>query len=405
LATSHLRQLVIAATLLVAIDAHVLVLGWLFGAVPALSKRRRLVLAVAVLFFLTAPIGRLCGAFYWKRVASSLTAIGTTEWMLVMLAAIPIALLLIASRGVAFMAARHGAQRLEGSTPDAPPATGSEGLVTRRIAVERALGLTAIGVSGAALGWGAVIGRHDFLVEEVVVRLPGLPRALDGYTIAQISDIHAGLFVGDRELAEGFDKVRGLRPDLVVVTGDLLDFDAGYADWLGRQLALLRGKDGVVGILGNHDYYAGFKLVLPAMRAAGVDMLVNEGRVIRPKDGGGFALLGVDDLWASRSGGKGPDLARAISMVPPDLPRVLLAHQPSFVEMAEGQVGLQLSGHTHGGQINPGFRPADWLLRYVAGRYTLGATTMWVNRGFGVAGPPSRIGAPPEVTKVVLVSS
>jgi predicted MPP superfamily phosphohydrolase len=132
---------------------------------------------------------------------------------------------------------------------------------------------------------------------------------------------------------------------------------------------------------------------------------VNEGRMIRPGDGGGFALLGVDDLWAARSGGAGPDLARAIASVRPDAARVLLAHQPNFFPFARGKVGLQLSGHTHGGQINPGFRPADWIMRYVAGRYEDSGTTMWVNRGFGVAGPPSRVGSPPEVTKVVLVSA
>jgi predicted MPP superfamily phosphohydrolase len=242
-------------------------------------------------------------------------------------------------------------------------------------------------------------------VEEVVVRLAGLPRVLDGYTIAQISDIHAGLFVGERELLEGFAKVRGIRPDLVVATGDLVDFDARYAPSLARQLGDLRGRDGVVAILGNHDYYAGYTLVAQAMRAAGVDLLLNEGRMIRPLDGGGFALLGVDDLWAARSGGAGPDLDRALAMVSPDTARVLLAHQPNFLASSRGKVALQLSGHTHGGQINPGFRPAELLMRYVSGRYEEGGTTLWVNRGFGVAGPPSRVGAPPEVTKVVLVSA
>jgi hypothetical protein len=91
--------------------------------------------------------------------------------------------------------------------------------------------------------------------------------------------------------------------------------------------------------------------------------------------------------------------------VPEDAPRILLSHQPSTVELWPGRVALQLSGHTHGGQINPGFRPADLLFRYVAGPYEVSGTTLYVNRGFGTAGPPSRVGAPPEVTKVVLVSA
>jgi uncharacterized protein len=87
------------------------------------------------------------------------------------------------------------------------------------------------------------------------------------------------------------------------------------------------------------------------------------------------------------------------------LPRILLAHQPSYFREAAGRVALQLSGHTHGGQINPGFRPADLLMEFVHGRYEREGSTVWVNRGFGVAGPPSRVGAPPEITKIVIVSA
>ena len=411
--TTHARHFFISATLFVAVAAHLFIARWLVDVFPALRPRRRQVYAVAVLLFLTAPMGRLFGVFYWKGLASSFAAAGTTEWMVVMLACAPLALtVLVARRVVPFFARVVGAapvlveqgDREIGSEPMARlPDEGTP--ITRRVAVERAVGLAALGVSAGALAWGNVIGRHEFRIEEVVVRLPGLPKALDGYTIAQISDIHVGLFVGERELEEGFSKVRSLRPDLVVATGDLLDFDARFGPYLGRRLSDLRGRDGVVAILGNHDYYAGYTLVAQAMRSAGVDLLVNEGRMIRPGDGGGFALLGVDDLWAARAGGVGPDLDRAIAMVSPDAPRVLLAHQPSYLAASRGKVGLQLSGHTHGGQINPGFRPADFVFRYVAGRYEEAGTTLWVNRGFGVAGPPSRIGAPPEVTKVVLVSA
>jgi predicted MPP superfamily phosphohydrolase len=398
LETSHARQLFISATFLVAIGSHVLVVTWLLRTFPFLARARRGVIAACLLLFLTAPIGRLFGLVYWKGLAASLTAAGATEWMTVMLAAIPLAVVVAVSRTAALLRPR----RIE----DPPlPDEGAPSAITRRVAAERVLGLAAIGVSGATLGWGSLVGRHEFRVEEVIVRLPGLPKALDGYTIAQISDIHAGLFVGERELLEGFAKVRGIRADLVVATGDLIDFDARYAPWLARQLGDLRGRDGVVAILGNHDYYAGYTLVVPAMRAAGIDLLLNEGRMIREGDGGGFALLGVDDLWAARSGGAGPDLDRALAMVRPDAARVLLAHQPNYLASSRGKVGLQLSGHTHGGQINPGFRPAELLMRYVSGRYEDGGTTLWVNRGFGVAGPPSRVCAPPEVTKVVLVSA
>ncbi len=400
---SHVRQLLISVTFAVAIAAHVFVASWALSAFPWLRRRRRAFVVVAVAVFLTAPVGRLFGLFYWKSLASSFTAVGATEWMTVMLGALPLAVIVGVGK-VAALTARAAPTPTTARDAAAAPSTETE-QVTRRVVIERAAGLAVFGVAGGALGWGAVIGRHDFHVEEVVVRLAGLPKALEGYTIAQISDIHAGLFVGERELEEGFAKVRALKADLVVATGDLLDFDVRFAPWLARRLGDLRGRDGVAAILGNHDYYAGYTLVVPAMRAAGVDLLLNDGRTIRPSDGGGFALLGVDDLWAYRSGGLGPDLDRAMSMVRPDAPSVLLAHQPSFFRLARGRVGLQLSGHTHGGQINPGFTPASFVMPYVAGRYDELGSSLWVNRGFGVAGPPARIGAPPEVTKVVLVSA
>ena len=87
-----------------------------------------------------------------------------------------------------------------------------------------------------------------------------------------------------------------------------------------------------------------------------------------------------------------------------DLPRIVLSHQPKTFRDMAGKCALQLSGHTHGGQINPGFRPADLVFEFVAGRYERAGSTLWVNRGFGTAGPPSRVGAPPEVTKIVLVA-
>jgi hypothetical protein len=323
--------------------------------------------------------------------------------MIVLLGAIPLGLTRI------FFLLVEKLRRLRrgrAALPVEAPSETSLPVFTRRQAVERATGLVAFGGSTAVLGWGMVRGRHAFALEEVPVSIPGLPRGLDGYTIAQISDVHAGVFVGDRELEEGLSLVRAMRPDLIVVTGDLVDNDGRYASWLASELAKLETRDGIFAVLGNHDYYGGADVVAQAVRSAGVDLLVNEGRTIRARDSGGFALLGVDDRWARRSGGAGPDLARAEAMVRPDAPRVLLAHQPDYFDTAtSAHVALQLSGHTHGGQINPGFRPGDLFMRYIAGRYEAQGSTLWVNRGFGVAGPPSRVGAPPEVTKIILVAA
>src|SRR6202035_1656149 len=196
--------------------------------------------------------------------------------------------------------------------------------------------------------------RTAFELQEIAVHIPGLPRELDGYVIVQVSDIHAGIHLGERELDEGFELVRRARPDLVVATGDLVDSDAAFGPLVARKLADLAARAGVSACLGNHDDYAGAGEVTRALRAAGVTTLINEGRIVRPADGGGFALLGVDDQWSTRYHRQGPLLELAAAGVSADTPRILLSHQPPTVDRWGGKVALQLSGHTHGGQINPG---------------------------------------------------
>jgi len=391
----HGRFLFVSFIFAIALGAHYLVAAWFIHAVPALRRHRRSVLAFACALCTLTAVIRFATLGSRSDFVVELAAAGVTEWMIVILGAIPLGL---ARLGVGLF------HRISGALP-VEEAAASSNQLTRRQAVERVVGTLALGASTAVLGWGTLRGRHAFEIDEVPVRIPGLPRALDGYTIAQISDIHAGVFVGERELGEGLSRLHETRPDLVLVTGDLVDFDGRYAEWLAGVLGRVSARDGVFAVLGNHDYYAGSETVALAMKAAGVDLLRNEGRMIRPDDGGGFALLGVDDLWASRWNGEGPNLDRALAGVRPDAARILMAHQPSYFDRVAGRVALQLSGHTHGGQVNPGFRPGELFFRYLSGRYEKKGSTLWVNRGFGVAGPPTRVGAPPEVTKIVLVAA
>jgi predicted MPP superfamily phosphohydrolase len=264
-------------------------------------------------------------------------------------------------------------------------------------------------IGGGSAIYGAVFGRHDYIIEEVAIRIPGLPKSLDGFTIAQISDIHIGLYVGEPEFRAAEELIRKTKADLVVMTGDLIDSNARYAPELGRLTRRLvpLARSGVVAIPGNHDYFSGIDSTIAHLRSAGADVLKNSGRVIGDA-GGGFALLGVDDVWAARMiPGGGPDLSRALRDVPADLPRVLLCHNPVYFPKAAGQVALQLSGHTHGGQVNLVVRPADLVLPhgYVAGQYERDGSQLYINRGFGTAGPPARVQAPPEITRVVLVAA
>ncbi len=381
--------------LLVSGLSHWFLAGWVTRSFPKLRVRR--VRAAATALALLPMALRLVTQFTWHPLVTDLMGVSMIELLTVIAGSLVIA---------AFQVLRAIAGRLRRrATTSAASTTAPSSTLTRRAAVERGVGLVTYGAVGSVLGWGLVRGRHAFELEELVVKIPGLPKALDGYTIAQISDIHTGGFVAERELKEGFEMVRRVKADMIVATGDLVDFYAGWAPLFARLLSDLPARDGRFAILGNHDYYADPAEVTRALAAARIELLMNRGLRIRPADGGGFALLGVDDLWSPKAGGPGPDLERALRDVPADVPRILLAHQPKYIEQAAGKVALQLSGHTHGGQINPGFSPAAMIMKYVTGRYEVGGTTLYVNRGFGVAGPPSRVGSSPEVTKVVLVSA
>jgi hypothetical protein len=273
----------------------------------------------------------------------------------------------------------------------------------RRELLSRAVAGSALALGAGSSLYGALVGRRDYVIEEVPIQLAKLPRTLEGFTIVQLSDIHLGTFVGEREVASAIDLVRQAAPDLVVLTGDHVDHDARYADMLGALVARLRELAPVAAVPGNHDYYAGIGVTSRAIQRAGAELLVNRSVLIGDR-GGRIALAGVDDVWARRQGGRGPDIAAAVRGVPDELARVLLCHNPVLFPETAAHVDLQLSGHTHGGQFNPGVRPADLFLPfgYVSGHYRRDGSQLYVNRGFGTAGPPARLGAAPEVTKFVL---
>lgn len=395
--------------LLVSALAHWFLARWVMSVWPAAERRARLVYLVAAGLVCALGGARVLAAFRGGHLVRLTMAASLIELSLVVLGLVPLFVVMLLTRGGFAVAEKVQAHK------NPPPADQTEeeaekaddAKLSRRVAVERIAGGAVFAGGSAILGWGYVRGRHAFEIEEVVVRVAGWPKALDGYTIAQVSDVHVGAFVWERELDEGFALVAKVKPDLVVATGDLVDFEPEAIRPLALRLANARARDGAVAIVGNHDHYAGPEEVVESLRAANVRVLCNQGIRLREGDGGGFALLGLTDL-VGRSRPKlhhqGPDLGKALAMVPNDLPRILLAHQPIFFAESAGRVGLQLSGHTHGGQINPGFSPAGMVMRYVKGRYEENGSTLWVNRGFGVAGPPSRVGAPPEITKIVIVS-
>ncbi|MEM9069690.1 MAG: metallophosphoesterase [Myxococcota bacterium] len=256
---------------------------------------------------------------------------------------------------------------------------------------------TALGVGVGVGGYSVVFAPSDYDVVELPLPIAGLSPALDGYQIAQLSDIHFGTHVGEPERRAMVELVARIRPDMVVLTGDLVDHDPAHVPELGRlirDLSSLGLRDGVVAIPGNHDHYTGVDEVLRACRHGGARVLRNDGVIVEDA----FALLGVDY-------GAHADFARAIREVDSVHPRILLAHDPMFFPEVRGQVAAQLSGHTHGGQLAPfGVSPADLFLPYVRGLYVEEGSQLYVNRGFGTAVAPARIGCPPELTRVTLVA-
>ena len=267
------------------------------------------------------------------------------------------------------------------------------------------------GFAAAALGLGAsglaVREAAKINVKHVEVPLPKLPKELDGTTIVQLSDVHVGPTIGRDFIERLVSTVNGLAPDLVAITGDLVDGSVADLKHHVAPLANLASTHGTFFVTGNHEYYSGAAEWCRHLTSElGVRVLHNE-HVAIEKGGHAFHLAGIHDYQASRfDEGHRADLGKAVAGRDPERALVLLAHQPKAVHDAvKHGVDLQLSGHTHGGQL----WPFGWLVRLeqpvVAGLAKFGETLIYVSRGTGYWGPPMRLNAPPEVTYIRLRSA
>jgi hypothetical protein len=260
--------------------------------------------------------------------------------------------------------------------------------------------LVAGGVAAAA-GLALRNGLRVPAVRRVEIALARWPRALDGFRIVQISDIHIGPVLGRGFAAALTERVNSLAPDLVAVTGDLVDGDVERLQGEVAPFAGLRGRHGVYFVTGNHDVYSGGESWVARVRELGIRVLRNERLAIGGADG--FDLAGVDDHRGDWVHGSTEDLAAALAGRDAERPVVLLAHDPgSFRRAARAGVDLQLSGHTHGGQIWPFGYLVRLVVPWVAGLHRVGASQLYVSRGSGFWGPPMRLFAPAEITELVL---
>ena len=253
-------------------------------------------------------------------------------------------------------------------------------------------------------GYGVSQGMAVPQPRQVEVVIKDLPAAFDGYRMLQLTDIHASRLLTGDWVRQVVAESNALKPDLIVITGDLIDgtVDARRDDF--RPLGDLQAPDGVIAITGNHEYYAQYSDWMQAFRALRMQVLENSHTQVRRGDAA-LTIAGVTDPVAARYGLPLPDLQAALAGADPAAPVILLDHRPrNAVDAAARGVKLQLSGHTHGGQITG----MDQLVKranggFVSGRYEVDGMTLYVSNGAGLwAGFPARIGVPSEITLFTL---
>ena len=269
---------------------------------------------------------------------------------------------------------------------------------------------SAIGVPLLALGAtlaGFFNARRLARVVEVDVPIPGLPKSLHGYSIAQISDVHIGPTIKRSYVEAIVARVNALKPDAIAITGDLVDGSVQRLSAHTAPLANLSAPDGTFFVTGNHEYYSGASEWIAELRRLGLTVLNNE-HVIREREGDAVMIAGVTDFSAHHfDPSQRSDPRAAIARAPANVKaRVLLAHQPRSAEAAAAAgFDLQLSGHTHGGQFYPWNLFVPLQQPFTAGLNQAGAMWVYTSRGTGYWGPPKRFGAPSEITLLRLVTA
>ncbi len=258
------------------------------------------------------------------------------------------------------------------------------------------------GLAAALGGYSTLVEPQRLTLERITAKLPGLAPSWEGLRIAVLSDFHLHPFTRLPHIQDAVNLANSLKPDLVVLLGDYVDATVEAIYELAPELASLNARLGVFGVLGNHDHWKGPKVVTEKMEAHGISMLRNRG-ITLPGPSGGLYLAGVDSAWNGHA-----DLQRAMADRLGKDPAILLVHEPDFADRsaADGRVALQLSGHSHGGQVRlPGIgamRLPSFGCRYDMGTYHLRDMMLYTNRGIGLVDLPVRFNCPPEVTEVTL---
>lgn len=264
----------------------------------------------------------------------------------------------------------------------------------RRTFFKKSLDVSALSLA-SAVNAKAMYNARNIQLETVDVKIKNLNKP---YKIVQLSDIHIGGLIDKEFISSVVNQVNLLKADVVVITGDLVDTDIKYAKEALEELKHLKSKYGTYFIVGNHEYFHGVQSIIDYVNNLGIKTLENESVYIG-KRGEGFNLLGVYDIMGNRINAYAPNLRRAM-LSTDSAPKILLAHQPKFIEeIKDEKIDLILSGHTHGGQIFPFNFLVKLQQPYVKGLNKHNENTqIYVNKGTGFWGPPMRLGASSEIT-------
>ncbi|MBD9701850.1 metallophosphoesterase [Streptomyces sp. ID01-12c] len=283
--------------------------------------------------------------------------------------------------------------------PAAPSTPAPSADPSRRLFVSRVVGGAVAAAALGTVGYGTYGVVRGPKLKRVTVPLAKLPRAAHGFRIAVVSDIHLSPMLGRGFAQKVVDTINSTQPDLIAVVGDLVDGDVADLGPAAAPLAGLKARHGSYFVTGNHEYISGAEQWVEEVRRLGLTPLENARRELPYLD-----LAGVNDI-AGEDEGQGPDFTKALGDRDPSRAVVLMAHQPVQIhEAVDHGVDLQLSGHTHGGQMWPMTYVAQAANPTLAGLERYGDTQLYVSRGAGAWGPPVRVGAPSDITVVELAS-
>lgn len=242
--------------------------------------------------------------------------------------------------------------------------------------------------------------RLPLKVKRIQIPVKGLSSESKGFSIVQLSDLHLDSSKPQKWLEDIVEKTNGLRPDIVVITGDLLDRDVDGKSAFGKILRGLSPRHGVFAVPGNHEYYTGIDAFNEFCKMSGIKVLFNENIIINRE----IELAGIVDDTGKMFKGNGPDLHLALKRCDPNKPTVLLSHRPKyFKEAVEMGVDLQLSGHTHAGQIPPMEFIIHLIYRYPYGLYKKDSSFIYTTCGTGIWGPPMRLFSRSEIVYFDLI--